>query len=156
MIFFTYLFYFMLWTFMLYWLHRLAHSRVSVLTHYHRQHHGFIAQNQPRWHWSNLLLYQDNWPSTIDVWLTEVVPTLLFCWLFDCWFIMIAFYLWSALVQEQIEHNREFNLFPFITSGKWHLVHHAKGRYNFGIFHPIWDLVFGTYRSVTHSSHDAA
>lgn len=141
-------FYFMLWTLMLYWLHRLAHSRAPVLSHYHRQHHGFIARHHTGWHWSNLLLYQDNWPSTVDVWLTEVVPTVVFCWLFDCWFVMIGFYLWSALIQERIEHNAKFNLFPLITSGQWHLQHHTTGHYNFGIFHPLWDLLFGTYRSV--------
>ena len=148
MIFITYLFYFMSWTFMLYWIHRLAHANFAVITHYHREHHRFIHQHQPQWHWTNLLLYQDNWSSTIDVWLTEVVPTIIFCWLFDCWFILAGFYLWSALVQEHIEHNPKFNLFPFSTSGQWHLVHHTKGAYNFGIFHPTWDLAFGTYRSV--------
>jgi sterol desaturase/sphingolipid hydroxylase (fatty acid hydroxylase superfamily) len=31
----------------------------------------------------------------------------------------------------------------------WHDVHHHKTRYNYGITHPLWDVVFGTYRRPT-------
>ena len=49
-------------------------------------------------------------------------------------------------MQERVEHNPKFNLMPFITSGKWHLEHHHDSTKNFGVFFPIWDWLFGTYR----------
>lgn len=138
----------MLWTFMIYWLHRIAHKRVFLLTKYHMEHHRFILKNDPKWHWSNIFLYQDNLESTIDVWLSEVIPTIIFCLVFNQWWILLLFYIWSAFIQESIEHNRKFNVFPFSTSGKWHLIHHLEGPYNFGIFHPLWDILFKTYKPI--------
>lgn len=139
---------FLAWTLILYWIHRLAHC-VPGLCDVHWGHHKFIAINPPPgWHWTNLLLYQDNPISTLDVWLTEVIPTILFCWITGAWWIAIAFYLWSALVQEAIEHNPRFNYFPWLTSGQWHLIHHNRGKFNFGIFITVWDKMFGTFCSV--------
>lgn len=142
---------FLAWTLMLYWIHRLAH-RVPVIKRIHFGHHKFIrCHRPPRWHWSNVLLFQDDWISTLDVWITEIVPTVLFCWITGAWWIAVAFYLWSALVQEQIEHNPKFDCYPWLTSGTWHLQHHANGVCNFGIFVTLWDRVFGTFQPRPHT-----
>lgn len=133
---------------MLYWIHRLGH-KTPLVRKIHRGHHKFIANNPPpTWHWTNIFLFQDDWPSTVDVWLTEIIPTVIFCWITGAWWIAVMFYFWSAFIQESIEHNPKFNKFPLFTSGQWHLLHHFRGPYNYGIFHPLWDIIFKTYKSV--------
>jgi sterol desaturase/sphingolipid hydroxylase (fatty acid hydroxylase superfamily) len=146
------IFHFFVWTFFLYWIHRIGHS-VPVLRKFHRAHHRFISTNikgnqQPNnWHWSNLFLFNDNWNSTVDLWLTEVIPTLIYSWITGEWWISIFYYVWAAFIQERIEHNPKFDIYPFLTSGPWHLVHHKNSNKNYGLFFPIWDILFRTYKN---------
>jgi sterol desaturase/sphingolipid hydroxylase (fatty acid hydroxylase superfamily) len=139
-------FWFLTWTLMLYWIHRLAHS-VPWLGRIHMHHHRFILTNPPpRWRPHNILIFQDNLGSTLDVWITEIIPTVIFCYLTGAWWILIAFYIWSAFVQEEIEHNPNFDRYPLLTSGQWHLAHHFEGPCNYGIFVSVWDKMFGTFK----------
>jgi len=139
------------WTFLLYWIHRIGHYTPVVQT-FHRDHHKFISNNikgncNPNdWHWSNLLLFNDNWNSTIDLWLTEVIPTVLYSWLTGQWWISIFYYVWAAFIQERVEHNPNFDVYPFLTSGQCHLVHHKHPNKNYGLFFPLWDKMFGTFK----------
>lgn len=137
--------YFLLWTLTLYWIHRVAHI-APLLKKYHMSHHSYILQNDVSWHWSNLFLYNDNRKSTIDLWMTEVIPTLIFSFLSGQYWISLLYYIWAAFIQETIEHNKNFNL-PLLTSGKWHLIHHRSNS-NYGLFIPLWDLVFNTYKRI--------
>ena len=139
--------YLLSWTFMIYWIHRMAHH-VPGIRRIHMGHHKFIATNPPpTWHWTNLFLYQDNWISTADVWITEIIPTIIFCWLTDTWWLAGLFYLWQALIQERLEHNPNFDGYPLFTCGQWHMMHHYfQGRCNYGIFVPIWDMIFNSFR----------
>jgi lathosterol oxidase len=139
------IFYFLLWTFMLYWIHRLAHV-IPFLKKYHFDHHKVINLNEVKWNWNNFLLYNDTRKSTIDLWLTEVIPTIIFSLVTGQWWISVFYYLWAALIQERIEHDKSFNL-PVLTSGKWHLMHHRYGEYNFGLFSSIWDRLFRTNKN---------
>jgi sterol desaturase/sphingolipid hydroxylase (fatty acid hydroxylase superfamily) len=145
--------YFLFWTLILYWIHRLGHY-TPVIQKFHRDHHKFISagvkgnQKPNDWHWSNLFLFNDNWNSTIDLWLTEVLPTLVYSLITGQWWISIFYYVWAAFIQERIEHNPSFNIYPFLTSGKWHLLHHYDAGKNYGLFFPIWDIIFGTYKSI--------
>lgn len=133
---------FMWWTFMLYWIHRGVHQ-VPVLRDIHMDHHKVVNRGVTGWHWSNLFLFNDTWKSTLDLWITEVVPTLLFCWLLDAWWLACFYYVWAAFIQEAIEHNPKVDLL-WLTSGRWHLVHHRRARFNFGVFIPVWDILFAT------------
>lgn len=135
-------FYFFTWTFMLYWIHRSIH-KIPYLLKVHRDHHRFILENNVSWHWSNLFLYNDTFLSTIDLWITEVIPTIIFSALTGQWWIFIFYYLWAALIQESIEHNSSIDL-PLLTSGRWHLVHHRNSNKNFGLFFSMWDIIFKT------------
>lgn len=137
--------YFFSWTLMLYWIHRLGHV-MPVVKYFHLDHHRHILSNTPTWHWNNLFLFNDTWKSTIDLWITEVVPTLIFAFLTGQWWIAIFYYVWAAFVQESIEHNKNVDV-PGLTSGKWHLIHH-RSPYNYGLFFPVWDMVFGTNKHV--------
>jgi len=137
----TYILVFLLWTFVIYWMHRLAHA-IPVMSNIHYDHHQYVNKNEIDWHWSNLFLYNDTWKSTVDLWITEVIPTIVMS-IFVGWWLFTAYYIWAAFIQERIEHNSDFDWYP-LTSGKWHMVHHTNGNYNYGIFFPIWDIIFGT------------
>jgi sterol desaturase/sphingolipid hydroxylase (fatty acid hydroxylase superfamily) len=135
---------FFLWTLILYGVHRLFHV-VPILKKIHFDHHLYQIKNKEKikWKWNNLLLYNDTKLSTIDLWLTEVIPTLIFAYLSGQWWIFYFYYFWAAFIQESIEHNPKINLYPF-TSGQWHLVHHKNFKKNYGLFHPLWDRLFRT------------
>lgn len=146
-----YIMYFLIWTFMLYWIHRIGH-KISFINYYHSNHHSHINKGlksgvQNTWHWNNLFLYNDNRESTIDLWLTEVIPTILFSFVTNQWWVFCFYYVWAAFIQEPIEHNPNFNM-PFILSGKKHLLHHKQSNINYGLFFPIWDKIFGTYKKL--------
>ena len=138
--------FFFVWTFVLYWIHRIGHN-IPWINVFHEDHHQYINEHgKTNWHWNNLFLYNDTWMSTVDLWITEVIPTILFAALTGQWWIFAFYYLWAALIQEVVEHNPNFNWYPFLTSGRWHLEHHNDMRVNFGLFIPLWDIMFGTFK----------
>jgi len=139
------LLYFLLWILLLYWIHRLAHI-LPLVKKYHFHHHKFVLQNKTGWHWSNIFLFNDDVKSTVDLWITEVIPTIFFCVITTQYWILVFYYIWAAFIQESIEHNEKVNL-PILTSGKWHILHHHRP-VNYGLFIPIWDMVFKTYKHV--------
>lgn len=138
--------YFLLWTLLLYWIHRLGHI-IPIIKDFHYDHHRFInTHGNQGWNINNLLLFNDTWPSTVDLYITEVIPTLIFAIITEQYWIFVFYYLWAALLQESIEHNEKVNL-PLLTSGRWHLLHH-RSNYNYGLFFPLWDIVFKTHKNV--------
>ena len=121
-----YLFHYLVWTFFIYWLHRIVHI-TEWTNYYHSDHHRYITENWndgleniTGWSWSDVFLIEDTWKSTVDLWLTEVIPTILYSSITGQWWILIMYWLWSSLLAEVIEHNPKFNV-PFIAAGKWHL-----------------------------------
>jgi sterol desaturase/sphingolipid hydroxylase (fatty acid hydroxylase superfamily) len=123
-------------------MHRAAHT-IPVLIKIHRDHHIYVNSNKMEWKLNNLVLFNDTQISTLDLWLTEVIPTIVFCYLTGQWWILLFYYVWAAFFQESLEHNSNFN-FPFLTAGKWHLIHHRKPNKNFGLFFSCWDIIFKT------------
>jgi len=142
--------YFLLWTLVLYWVHRLAHTfKIPYVTDWHWDHHKQITLNTAKGpHWGNLLLWSDSWKSTLDMWCTDVIPTIIFCWVTGQWWIGAFYYIWAAFFQEALEHNQKLKLYPFLTTGSYHLVHHKDSKKNFGLFVPIWDIVFRTNKPI--------
>lgn len=144
----NYLLIFLLWTFVVYWMHRLAHA-TSFMRGYHLDHHAQVTEHTIQGlNWKNVFLWFDSWNSTVDQWITEVIPTIIISAITGHWWLMLFYYVWAAFIQEAIEHNNKINLYPFLTSGKWHLVHHEDPTSNYGVFVPIWDLVFRTWKRV--------
>lgn len=140
--------YFLIWTFILYVCHRLAHQ-VTFLWYYHEDHHIQISKATNKGHhWSNYFLFFDSWKSTMDQWLIEIIPTIVLCLILQDYFLLIFYYVWAVFIQEKIEHNSYFNLFPLLTSGKWHLIHHKNSKKNFGVFVFYWDWLFNSYEKV--------
>lgn len=139
---------FFLWIFTLYCVHRAFH-KIPFLKRIHWSHHQYIFKKRGNlWNWKILFLYNDDTSSTIDTWLSEVIPTLLICWITGHWWLFLFFYVWAAFIQELIEHNPKINLYPYLTSGKWHLEHHKNWRCNYGLFIPIFDIIFKTNKNV--------
>lgn len=146
-----YILYFLLWTFVLYWVHRLTHMYpIPFVTKSHWEHHRQVAMGEyeNKWHWTNIFLWTGNWKSTVDFWFTDVIPTLVFCYITDQWWIAVFYYFWAAFFQEFLEHNPKINFYPFLTSGSYHLKHHNNSKKNFGLFLPIWDILFKTHKSI--------
>ena len=134
---------FLTWTLLLYIVHRVVHI-VPCLQKNHYHHHAFILRNgNSNFHWSNLFLFNDDWSSTVDLWITEVIPTLLFCWLIDDYSLFLFYWLWASLFQETLEHKHDLNVYP-LTMGQWHMNHHHNPKCNYGLFIPLWDKLFRT------------
>jgi len=136
------IFLFLIWTLYLYLLHRLIHITPYVNT-IHRHHHVYVFKHPGKWHWSNVFLWNDDLTSTIDLWITDVLPTVLFCWVFNCWWLLVFYWVWAGFFQEALEHNTRINL-PGLTAGRWHMAHHKNPKKNFGLFIPVWDKIFKT------------
>ena len=148
----SYFLVFLSWTFTIYWLHRLAHVW-KPMRKYHVDHHAQVTQETIQGlNWKNAFLWFDTWKSTVDQWLTEVIPTLVISAVTGHWWLFAFYYIWAAFIQEAVEHNQKVNLYPFITSGKWHLIHHNNHKVNFGAYTPIWDIFFNTNKSLTNDS----
>jgi sterol desaturase/sphingolipid hydroxylase (fatty acid hydroxylase superfamily) len=132
---------------MIYWSHRLFHI-LPVLRKIHYIHHKHVIDKTGslKWKWSNVFIWVDGWKGTVDQWALEVIPTIIFCFIFDQWWLLIFYWLWTAFIQERIEHNEKFDIYPFLTSGKWHLIHHVNDCKNYGVFFPIWDILFKTHQ----------
>lgn len=139
-----YVFHFLIWTFCIYWIHRLIHV-TPILKQLHYDHHRSVTcgTHIGKWHYSNLLLFNDTWLSTVDLWITEVIPTIVISYILGAWWLCIFYYVWAAVFQESLEHNKKIDIYP-ITSGKWHLLHHRRPNFNFGLFFPVWDIIFRT------------
>ena len=136
-----YIVYFLTWTFLLYWIHRIVHN-LPYVKMWHWDHHVYIVKHgMPGWHWNNLFLFNDTWISTLDLYITEVIPTLLFSLITGQWWISVLYYIWAASLQERLEHNKNIDI-PLITTGKWHLIHHRQPNKNYGLFFAIWDIIF--------------
>ena len=126
----------------MYGMHRVVHSS-KLLGYFHIQHHKVINNKETKWHWNNVLLYNDDMKSTIDLWITDVTPTLIFCYFTGQWWIFFVYYFYAAFFQENIEHSFNVNI-PLISSGRWHLAHHSDLRYNYGFVFTFWDKLFKT------------
>lgn len=138
--------YFLLWTLFLYVIHRIIH-KIPIIRSIHLDHHAYVNKHTTGWHWSNIFLYNDTVKSTIDLWITEVIPTVIFAVITGQYWLIIFYYLWAAFIQESVEHNMNID-WPILTCGKWHMIHH-RSLYNYGLFLPIWDMLFGTYKRVS-------
>jgi len=148
-----YILVFLFWTFTVYWMHRLAHVW-SFMRKFHSDHHAQVTQDTIQGlNWKNMFLWFDSWKSTVDQWLTEVIPTIIISAVTGHWWLFAFYYIWAAFIQEAVEHNEKVNLYPFITSGKWHLIHHINPTKNYGVFFPIWDIIFRTKENLNeHTS----
>ena len=139
--------YFPLWTLLIYCTHRLAHS-IPALWHFHQAHHAVSYDGKWEFSWWNLIGWFNDWRSTLDQWLTEIIPTILYILLFhDAWPIAVLYYIDSFLSEGITDHNPRIAV-PGLAMGRYHLAHHADMTMNFDLYTHFWDWVFGTRHHV--------
>jgi len=140
----TYIAIFLAWVLVLYCAHRICHV-IPFLKKIHLYHHDFINTSQPQWDWKNIFLWTNDFGETMDLWVTEGIPTLAFCTVTGHWWIFVWWWIWAGLIEQFIEHNPKFDV-PFLSAGKHHLQHHKYYNVNYSTFFPLWDWVLGTYK----------
>jgi|Laugresbdmm110sd_1035091.scaffolds.fasta_scaffold132998_2 sterol desaturase/sphingolipid hydroxylase (fatty acid hydroxylase superfamily) len=139
--------YFLLWTLVLYWIHRVAHV-FPYLKDIHKEHHRYVIRNKGSGiALRHLLLIHKSKDYTIDLWITEVVPTILFSLVTGQVWILIVYYIWAALFQTSVKYDVNFDIFP-ITWGAWTLLHYRHNSNNFGSIFTIWDRLFKTNKGI--------
>lgn len=139
--------YFLLWTGLLYGLHCLAH-RSAFLWRFHRAHHQVKYDGSFEFSWRNLIGFYNDWPSTIDQWLLEILPTLSLILLFPrAWPIGILYFIDNIFAEGITDHNPRIRP-PFLAMGRYHLAHHRDPQVNLDGFTQFWDWVFGTRKPV--------
>lgn len=125
----TALFGFVLFTLAEYWIHRTALHR-WFYHGTHEDHH--LRPEEYVFLWYVPFLF-------IGFFLVMPAPVFAGFTLSYCWFI----------AAHHVMHHCDLGKHPLIRRyAEWHLLHHKFMRCNFGITHPFWDMVFGTYRTV--------
>jgi len=139
--------YFFLWTLLLYGVHRLVHI-LPYIKKIHNEHHRYVMRNKD-WYikWEDLYLSRGNNKVTVDLWITEVIPTLLFCAVTGHWWIFGLYYGWSAFYEKTTKYNRDVDVF-LVTWGMWTLTHYRRTTLNFGGIFSLWDMIFKTNRGI--------
>ena len=140
----TLLGYFLLWTLVIYVMHRVAH-KAPFLWYFHRHHHQVSYRGEWEFSWWNTLGWFNDWYSTIDQWLLEVIPTIALITAFpDAWPIGVYYYIDGFCLAEGITDHNPRICIPGLAMGRYHLRHHANLSVNFDQFTHFWDWVFGT------------
>jgi sterol desaturase/sphingolipid hydroxylase (fatty acid hydroxylase superfamily) len=120
----------MLFTFMEYWAHRIFLHHV-YFHEYHELHHTSPA---------SYIVFPLYYVPAIFTVFFIVFPSAVFVGL-------IVGYMWFQY-WHHILHHVDLNVYPrwIQRYALWHLKHHKFTDMNYGITHPLWDMVFGTYR----------
>lgn len=162
-----FIFCFLLWTLISYALHRLAHtkSRYNPLFKIHLAHHkaeyGKEENYKFKWPgWRSFVLWFDDLKSSLDVWITLILPAVLVSLLFPTthFAVLIFVYFYEVFLSEHnLDHNPEITGFVtrVLAIGQYHLTHHHYPKYNYGLYLTIWDIVFVTTRQkdVTYNNY---
>lgn len=156
--FLDYVFCFLLWTLASYALHRLAHvkSPYNPLFKIHLAHHkaeyGKEKNYDFKWPgWRSFVLWFGDLQSTLDVWITLIIPAIVVSILFTQthFTVLIGVYLYEVFLSEHnLDHNPEITgpITRVLAIGQYHLTHHHYPKYNYGLYLTLWDIVFITTR----------
>ena len=129
---------------MIYTMHRAAHQ-VPILWYLHRGHHKVQYRGDWEFSWWNLLGWFNDWRSTLDQWIIEVIPTGLLVVIFpESWPIAVYYYIDGFVLAEGITDHNPRICIPGLAMGRYHLRHHANLKVNFDQFTHFWDWIFGT------------
>jgi sterol desaturase/sphingolipid hydroxylase (fatty acid hydroxylase superfamily) len=146
---------FLLWTFMIYWLHRLSHIRhqKNPLWQLHCAHHATPYLSAPSlspWpKFAQLFFWLGSWRATLDVLVVMTLPALLIALIAPRYGLMLlAFhYFYEVFCSEYaLDHNPRIQGFwtRIFAWGDFHLFHHISTRNNYGLIITLWDRVFGS------------
>ncbi len=139
---------FFLFTFIIYWTHRAAHS-FSFLWKFHKSHHVVNYAGDCEFSWLNLIGWFGDWKATTDQWITEILPLLAIMVVWpQAWPIAVLYYIDGFILAEGIvDHNPRINI-PGLAMGRYHLIHHQDCSVNYDLYFRLWDTIFGTKRHV--------
>lgn len=143
---------FLLWTFIIYWMHRLAHVRApfNPLYRIHQGHHqqkydgtrqGFKIEYL-WWNFGELRL-------AVDIIITQTIPLLILTWFFPSQglVLLVFHYLYEVFLSEDyLDHNIHIqgDVTRFFAWGRFHMTHHHKPKYNYCLMVTLWDFLFRT------------
>jgi sterol desaturase/sphingolipid hydroxylase (fatty acid hydroxylase superfamily) len=146
---------FLVWTLIMYALHRLGHvhSKRNPFWIVHTAHHRIAyLTRRPVNNWPKLAqfwLWLGDWRTSLDVFITMTLPLILIAWVVPEYGIplLVFHYFYEIFLSEhRLDHN------PYVSGaitkvfawGDFHLYHHAHPRKNFGLLITLWDRVFGS------------
>ena len=144
---------FLLWTLLVYLMHRLAHirHRANVLYYFHVAHHkvDYLKERNRKFKWYYLLFYFGGIRETLDVILILTIPLLIVCFIYPplAVFLIGFHYIYEVFLSEGLlDHNPSVKgkVTQFFSWGNYHLTHHKTWRYNFSLMITLWDYVFKT------------
>lgn len=140
--------YFLLFSFVVYWTHRIAHN-TKFLWYFHKAHHSILYAGDYEFSWWNLVGWFNDWQATVDQWVTEIIPLLIMIYIWPgAWPIAVLYYLDGFILAEGItDHNPRINI-PGLAMGRYHLMHHQNTTVNYDQYFRLWDTIFGTKRDV--------
>ncbi|MCE9596651.1 MAG: sterol desaturase family protein [Spirochaetia bacterium] len=145
---------FLLWTCIIYWLHRISHIKhaKNPLWIIHRAHHRLPYFSEAPRPWPRLgqyFFWLGNWKESLDVIFVMTIPLGLLTIVFPaqgaC--LLVFHYFYEVFLSEsRLDHN------PYLTGrwtkffawGSFHLVHHVQLQKNFCLMITLWDHVFGS------------
>ena len=146
---------FLLWTFVIYWMHRFSHVRWrwNPLWKVHRAHHlhPYLRCYEPAG-WPKVgqwFLWLGDWQSSLDVIVQMTIPLLVIAWFMpDVGLPLLAFhYIYEVFLSEnQLDHNPKITgrVTRWFAWGDFHLQHHVHPKQNIGLMITLWDRLFGT------------
>lgn len=145
----------LLWTLVMYWIHRLAHIHhpKNPFWQLHRAHHAVAylsAPSKSTWpRLGQLVFWLGSWRATLDVIVTMTIPAILIAILIPRYgiFLLAFHYIYELFFSEYaLDHNPKIK--GFITHifawGDFHLLHHMTPRKNYSLIITLWDRVFQT------------
>ena len=145
----------LLWTFIIYWMHRLAHIHHprNPLWQLHRAHHaiGYLsAPSQSTWpRFGQFLLWLGSWRASLDVIVSMTIPAIVIAIIIPRYGVplLIFHYFYELFCSEYaLDHNPNIQggITRVFAWGDFHLLHHMTPRNNFCLIITLWDRVFRT------------
>ncbi len=147
---------FFAWTFLTYWLHRLAHikSKYNILYKLHTAHHEVnYFKGGEKFSIGYLFFYFGDIRVTVDVLLTITLPLILLTFLYPSQglVLLVFHYLHEVFLSERLlDHNPKIKgyITHYFAWGSYHLEHHRNPRSNYSAFVTLWDKIFRTQKIV--------
>lgn len=143
---------FLLWTFLVYWIHRLSHIEASwnPLWRIHRVHHA-IDYSKPRVRLlrPSLVFWFGSIAATADILISITLPLVLVVLIWPSYGIWLLpfHYLYEGIFSERIlDHNPRITgrITRYLSIGRYHMRHHGNKAVNFSIYITLWDRLFRT------------
>lgn len=144
---------FLLWTFLVYLMHRLAHIRHkhNLFHAIHLSHHkiDYLNANNRKFKWYYFFFYFGSLNATLDVLIMLTLPAFIVYFIYPPLgiYILIFHYLYEVLLSEgALDHNPAIKgrITSFFAWGEYHLTHHKTWVSNYGLVITFWDTIFKT------------